>query len=280
MPSQEPRRLSRASRAAPAPSMLVAAAQRALGAKKKRGLAPSVCLHLAAELLSVSVNLKPAVLYDLNAAGATQIQNYVRSLQGLGFLPPGLHILQVAGSILVVSLEGARRHLERVLGGCSPTAFVDVSASQACPDLCPQDRLREIQRLVTELLSHLKGQERVPPMPVFHSEFPPADWNLCTMFGVLLGYPIPYVFSAEEGYDRCLSLTPLRVFTAQASCCRIGDFPRVKLYSFSVPESLYPILKERLDAWEQNLKAQAQDQTDFANLSISTEVVTLAAVAL
>ncbi|XP_028925328.1 UPF0739 protein C1orf74 homolog [Ornithorhynchus anatinus] len=280
MPSREPGSLSRASWPAPAPPMLVAAAQRALGSKKKRGLAPSACLHLAAELLAVAVSLKPAVLYDLNAAGATQIQNYVGALQGLGFLPPGLHILEVAGSVLVLSLEGTRRHLERVLGGRSPTALVDVSATLACPALCPQDRLGEIQRLVTELLSHLKGQERVPPMPVSHSELPSADWNLCTMFGVLLGYPIPYVFSAEEGYDHCLSLTPLRVFTAQASCCRIGGSPRVKLYSFSVPESLYPILKERLDAWEQKLKAQAQDQTDFANLSISTEVVTLAAVAL
>ncbi|XP_010215156.1 PREDICTED: UPF0739 protein C1orf74 homolog [Tinamus guttatus] len=105
-------------------------------------------------------------------------------------------------------------------------------------------------------------------------------WNLCTVFGVVLGYPLAYTFAVEDGFENCLALTPLRVFTVQASCPRIRDNLTIQIYSFSIPENLYPEVKEVVDAWCDNLKNSFSSQNDFANLCISSEVVTLSAVAL
>ncbi|NXR14720.1 CA074 protein, partial [Semnornis frantzii] len=129
------------------------------------------------------------------------------------------------------------------------------------------------------LLAHLGAVEASGAGPVSSSEVVPTGWNLCTVVGVLLGYPAAYTFAMEEG-ENCLAMTPLRVFTVQASCPRISDGLRVQIYSFSVPESLCPELKEVLDTWCDELKEAFSAQTDFAELCIASEVVSLPAVAL
>ncbi|XP_017596588.1 PREDICTED: UPF0739 protein C1orf74 homolog, partial [Corvus brachyrhynchos] len=130
------------------------------------------------------------------------------------------------------------------------------------------------------LLGHLRDAEAASAEPVTASEVVPGDWNLCTVAGVLLGYPAVYTFASAEGAENCLALTPLRVFTAQASCPRIKDGLRVQIYSFSVPESLCAELREVLDAWCEELKEAFSAQDDFVDLCISSEVVSLPAVAL
>ncbi|XP_009637727.1 UPF0739 protein C1orf74 homolog, partial [Egretta garzetta] len=116
--------------------------------------------------------------------------------------------------------------------------------------------------------------------PVSSSEVVPAGWNLCTIVGVLLGYPAAYAFSMEEGAENCLALTPLRVFTVWASCPWIKDGFRVQIYSFSIPESLCAELMDVLDAWRDELKEAFRVQNDFVDLRILSEVVSLPAVAL
>ncbi|NXS23274.1 CA074 protein, partial [Mystacornis crossleyi] len=148
------------------------------------------------------------------------------------------------------------------------------------PALCAPAEARAVRRHLAALLGHLRDAEAASAEPVTASEVVPSDWNLCTVAGVLLGYPAVYTFASAEGAENCLALTPLRVFTAQASCPRIKDGLRVQIYSFSVPESLCAELKEVLDAWCQELKEAFSAQDDFVDLCISSEVVSLPAVAL
>lgn len=112
----------------PSLQLLVAATQQTLGMGKRRGPPRAVCLHLAGEVLAVARGLKPALLYDYNCAGASELQNYLEELQGLGFLTQGLHILELGENSLIVSPERVCEHLEQVLLGT--VAFVDVSSSQ------------------------------------------------------------------------------------------------------------------------------------------------------
>ncbi|KFV95865.1 PREDICTED: UPF0739 protein C1orf74 homolog, partial [Eurypyga helias] len=133
---------------------------------------------------------------------------------------------------------------------------------------------------LADLLAHLGATEATATGPVSSSVVVPTGWNLCTIVGVLLGYPAAYTFSMEEGAENCLALMPLRVFTVQASCPRIRDGLRVQIYSFSIPESLCAELKEVLDAWCGDLKEAFGAQSDFVDLRISSEVVSLPAVAL
>ncbi|KAM5202756.1 UPF0739 protein C1orf74 homolog [Hipposideros larvatus] len=260
----------------PSPQLLVAAARQTLGVGKRRRLPRTVCLHLAGEILAVARGLKPALLYDCNCAGASALQSYLEELQRLGFLTQGLHILEVGENSLIVHPERVCQHLEQVLLGT--IAFVDVSSSLPHPSVRSLDQLQDLKSLIAEIIMHLQGLQRDLSLAVSCSRLCSSDWNLCTVFGILLGYPVPYTFHLNQGDDNCLALTPLRVFTARISWL-LGQ-PPVLLYSFSVPESLFPALMDILNTWEKDLRTRFRTQNDFTDLSISSETVTLPAVAL
>lgn len=258
------------------PQLLVAAAQHTLGMGKRRGPPRAVCLHLSGEVLAVAQGLKPALLYDCNCAGASELQSYLEELQGLGFPIQGLHILEIGDNSLIISPEHVCQHLKQVLLGT--IAFVDVSSSLPHPSVRSLDQLQDLKSLVAEIVTHLQGLQRDLSLAVSCSKLCSSDWNLCTVFGILLGYPVPYTFHLNQGGDNCLSLTPLRVFTARVSW--LFGQPPVLLYSFSVPESLFPALMGIIDTWEKDLRTRYRTQNEFNDLSISSEIVMLPAVAL
>ncbi|KAM7055155.1 UPF0739 protein C1orf74 homolog [Molossus nigricans] len=260
----------------PSPQLLVAAAQETLGMGKRRSPPRAVCLHLAGEVLAVARGLKPALLYDYNGAGASELQSYLGELQGLGFLTEGLHILEIGENSLIIRPEHVCQHLEQVLFGT--IAFVDVSSSQTHPSIHSLDQLQDLKSIIAEIITHLQGLQKGLSLEVSCSRLCSSDWNLCTVFGILLGYPVPYTFHLNQGDDNSLALTPLQVFTARISW--LLDQPPVSLYSFSVPESLFPALRDILNTWEKDLRTRFRTQNDFADLSISSEIVTLPAVAL
>ncbi|NXX97308.1 CA074 protein, partial [Centropus bengalensis] len=193
-----------------------------------------------------------------------------------------LHALGLGGSALLLQPGLARRRLRAALRA-DPAPFVDVSAARRHPRLCGREEAEAIRGHLAALLGHLRATgacASTASQPSPSSPVVPAGWNLCTIFGVLLGYPVAYTFSVEEGDENCLAMTPLRVFTVQAACPRIKDGLVVQIYSFSVPESLCVELKEVLDAWCEELKEAFSAQSDFVDLCISSKVVSLPAVAL
>ncbi|KAM6166748.1 UPF0739 protein C1orf74 homolog [Erethizon dorsatum] len=260
----------------PSPQLLVAAAQQTLGVGKRKGPSRAICLHLAGEVLAVARGLKPAVLYDYNCAGALALQGYLEELQRLGLLNPGLHVLEIGENSLIVSPKHACQHLEQVLLGT--IALVDVSSSHPHPSLCSPDQLQDLKVFVAEITMHLQELQRNLSLGVSPSRLHSSHWNLCTVFGLLLGYPVSYTFHLNQGNDNCLALTPLRVFSVHTSW--LPGQPPVLLYSFSVPENLFSNLRHILNAWEKDLRTRFRTQDDFADLSITSEIVTLPAVAL
>ncbi|KAM7032603.1 UPF0739 protein C1orf74 homolog [Acridotheres tristis] len=263
--------------------LLVSAAREALGAGpgagagRRRRLPAARALHAAGEVLAVAAGLKPALLWDCGAAGPAELRRYLGRLREAGLAPGRLHVLAMGGSALVLRPALARGRLRAVLGS-RPAPLVEVSAGRRGPELCGPAEAQPALRHLAALLGHLRDAEAASAEPVTASEVAAGDWNLCTVAGVLLGYPAVYTFA--QGAENCLALTPLRVFTAQASCPRIKDGLRVRIYSFSVPESLCPQLRDALDAWSRQLKEAFSTQSDFVDLCISSEVVSLPAVAL
>ncbi|XP_069627948.1 UPF0739 protein C1orf74 homolog [Haliaeetus albicilla] len=257
---------------------LVAAAREELGTGRRRWPAARA-LQLAGEVLAVAAGLKPALLYDCGAAGPAELRRYLARLREAGLAPRRLHLLGAQGSVLLLQPGLARRRLAAVLRA-RPAPFVDVSAGRRGPAICGPAEAEAVRGHLAALLAHLGAAEAASSGPVSSSEVVPAGWNLCTVVGVLLGYPVAYAFAAEEGAENCLALTPLRVFTVQASCPRIKDGLRVQIYSFSIPESLCVELEEVLGAWCEELKKAFSMQSDFVDLCISSEVVSLPAVAL
>ncbi|XP_062999238.1 UPF0739 protein C1orf74 homolog [Elgaria multicarinata webbii] len=265
--------------AEPFPQLLIAASRHHLRIGKKKGLSPLTSLNLAGEILAVAAGLKPAFLYDYNSAGIAQILSYIHELQIICQLECRLHVLTIAENVLIINLEIMLLLLETILLKNS-VPFIDVSASQTCPGFCYPEDVNRIKGHLCEILNHMKALAADTSQMLSSSALFSAEWNLCTFFGVLLGYPAAYTFAAQKSFDNCLSLAPLRVFTVQATFCKFSSNFRVRLYSFSVPELLYPDMKIGLDTWCENLKNAFKAQKDFADLSITTEVVVLAAVAL
>ncbi|KAJ7427921.1 hypothetical protein WISP_02781 [Willisornis vidua] len=268
------------------PPLLVAAARDALGpgtgmrSRAGRRRVPAArALHLAGEVLAVAAGLKPAVLCECGAAGPAELRRYLRALRDAGLAPRRLHVLGMEGSALLLHPRLARQRVEGMLRA-HPAPFVDVSAGRRCPALCGPAEVEAVRSHLASLLDHLRDAEATGAEPVSCSEVVPKDWNLCTVVGVLLGYPAVYTFCGEEGAENCLTLTPLRVFTVHASCPRIKDGLRVQIYSFSIPESLCTELRAVLEAWDKELKEGFSAQSDFVDLCISSEVVSLPAVAL
>ncbi|NXK89785.1 CA074 protein, partial [Formicarius rufipectus] len=265
---------------------LVAAARDALGTgtgtgmkSRRRRLPAARALHLAGEVLAVAAGLKPALLCELGAAGPAEMLRYLRGLRDAGLAPLHLHVLGVGGSALVLQPRLALRRLRAMLRA-HPAPLVDVSAGRPCPALCGPEEAEPIRKHLAALLDHLRDAEAAGSGEVSCSEVVPRGWNLCTVLGVLLGYPAVYTFSSEDGAQNCLALTPLRVFTARASCPRIKDGLSIQIYSFSVPESLCTELGAALGAWSDELREAFSAQSDFVDLCISSEVVSLPAVAL
>ncbi|XP_021395157.2 UPF0739 protein C1orf74 homolog [Lonchura striata] len=254
--------------------LLVAAAREAQGPGRRRRLPAARALQAAGEVLAVAAGLKPALLWECGPAGAAELRRYLQRLRAAGLAAARLHVLALGGSALVLRPGPALARLLRA----RPAPLLDVSAARGRPALLGPAAARALRRRLAALLGRLRDAEAAAAEPVTASEAAAGEWGPCAAAGALLGYPAVYTFA--EGAENCLALTPLRVFTAQAACPRIRDGLRVRLCSFSVPESLCAPLRDALDAWCRELRQAFGAQTDFVDLRISSEVVSLPAVAL
>lgn len=252
----------------------VAAAQRCLRVGRK-SLSSSQSLDLAAQVTAVDLGLKPALLYDSNGAGVEQLQQYLSSLQSLQLLSDSLLTMDLNGNCLIINASAARSHLERVLSDGS-VAVVDVSSSLERPLIADrQTQLKTTFQHLQLLAGDLQLQQPQKPFCVGSRC---EEWNLCTVFGLLLGYPFVYWFDQAESFENCLSMTPLTLTTASAAWRADGH--RSGLYSFSVPAALQEETSCTMENWKLHLQERFKEQNILKDLSISQSTVTLPSVCL
>ncbi|XP_018415255.1 PREDICTED: UPF0739 protein C1orf74 homolog [Nanorana parkeri] len=242
--------------------------------EKKRSLA----LKLAAEILFVDCGLKPGFLYDLSGAGVEEIQGYLKALHQMGFIKGPLHVLNMADTVLIVNVSSTVSYL-RLLLDREDLHVIDVSAKLKQPEMFNQDRLCQIRSQLSDLLTLLKPNQDTKPDIISIGDIPCPEWNLCTMFGFLLHFPAVYWFDTSKSFENCLSFTPLKHFTVQTTCPKVG-LQKIQVYSFTIPESVYQSVQTLLQTWIEGLRQMFHAQGHFTDLEIITETVTLPAVAL
>ena len=248
--------------------------------KKIKALSQSACLDLAAQLLAIELGLKPAVLYDINGACPEQVHHYLSALQEKGFVSSALHTVALGGNVFIVNLDQIILHLKGLLLGGS-LVVIDVCPSHVQPVACGI-KCGGTEDMVKAMLGYFTmasvNQERHSILEMGEDLL--QKWNLCTLFGVLLGYPATYWFDQDKSFDNCLSLVPLLV-TKVSPIWQTGyGQHQFCLFSFSIPEVLWPKAEAAFESWTQNLRQQFKRQAAFTELNISKTKISLPAVAL
>uniref|UniRef100_A0A4W5NYW7 Zgc:112163 n=1 Tax=Hucho hucho TaxID=62062 RepID=A0A4W5NYW7_9TELE len=264
--------------------VFVAAARKCLRVGKKR-FSAIVSLNLAAQVLAVDLGLKPALLYDSNTASAEQVQQFLNSLQAAQLVSQSLQTVVISENSLIVNPSLTIANLEALLLRRTVTV-VDVCHSLEQPAIT-ELQWGAIRDMIQALLAHIRqfGQHsamRNVPHRIEKRQY--EAWNLCTLFGILLGYPSTYWFDQSRSFENCLAMSPLVVTKAVASWHGGGgagvEGHRCCLYSFSTPEMLQAETLSVMASWTTQLQERFQQQTVFSGLSVTRSTVTLPSVAL
>lgn len=267
------------STAMPTQERFVAAARNCLSAGRK-SLSVSQSLDLAAQVLAVDFGLKPALLYDSNNANAGQVQQYLSSLQSSQLLSKPLLTLDLNGNTLIVNPTAAKLSVEQLIHRGN-VAVIDICHLLEKPTIMDPIRT-ELKSMTQGLLllfremEHLGEKAEKPHYIKEKSE----EWNLCTVFGLLLGYPVTYWFDQTKSFENCLSMTPLMVTKASATWQADMVGHRCCLYSFSVPTVLFEDVQSQLENWKLCLLEKFQQQNILKDLTVCQSTVTLPAVCL
>lgn len=264
--------LERGAMVASSPETLISAAQKCLCSRKKR-LSPSSCLEVTIHIIAVDLGVKPALLYDSNGASPDQLQLYLHSLQESGVVSNSLRIMSINDNTFIINPDIMKSHLGELLKSKS-LPLIDVCSSRKRPVLCAFERsAEEMVRSFLEVF--MNGLDLV----VLEEELY-KDWNLCTFFGILLGYPASYWFEQTQGFENCLSMTPLVVCTVWVRWQIHEIKQRCCLYSFSVPEELWSDVQSHIQCWTDHLRERFSKQTVLTDLCFSRDTVTLPSVTL
>lgn len=259
--------------------LFVAAARNCLSAGRK-SLSASQSLDLAAQVLAVDLGLKPALLYDSNSANTGQVQHYLSSLQSSQLLSKSLLTLDLNGNTLIVNLAAARRSVEQLIH-CKNVAVINICHLLEKPTIIDPVRT-ELKSMAEDLLLLLRKMEQLGDKneTPYCIEEKSEEWNLCTVFGVLLGYPVTYWFDQTKSFENCLSMTPLMVTKASATWQADLVGQRCCMYSFSVPAVLFEDVQSQLENWKLCLLEKFQQQNILTDLSVCQSTVTLPSVCL
>lgn len=256
--------------------IVVAAAKKYLTTRRK-SLALSKSLDLFTQVLAVDLGLKPALLYDSNCASSEQVQQYLSSLQSSQLVSKSLFTLDLNSNILIVNQETVLCHINEILSEGN-MGVVDVSHLLKRPVLLDLSR-GEFVNMVQKLQLIIKGFEQHNCKPLYVGE-QCEDWNLCMIFGLLLGYPVTYWFDQNKSYENCLSMTTLIVTKAAATWETDAASHTFCLYSFSVPADLFHKTQSLVKNWRNHLQEKFKKQHVLTNLNISQTSVTLVSVCL
>jgi len=188
--------------------------------------------EIAANLLFLRLDLKPSVLWDFCSYDEPRIVKLCEQWIGSEYM-----ILQLASDYFIFKKRAMINHLKTVMQ--TPPLLLDISGGTAV--LCSDSAVQTILGWVAQLKENLETCEGHGV-----SLYPADTWNLSTMFGILLGYPVVYWFSNLKD-ENCLSNEDLYVHSV--------TFNDVTTISFSVPVyCVTPALSNTVAAWSQSVQ--------------------------
>jgi len=186
--------------------------------------------EIAISLFLLTHHRKPSVLLDFCEFAHSGLDRVCVDVLGQDGI-----ILSLDLDHFIANKHNLVAHLDAVLE--HPPVFLDVSGSNTQARLCGEkvtceilDSVRALRCRIVTSEGLVICQERV------------EGWNLATLFGVLLGYPVVYWFSSQQD-ENCLSGQDLAVYSVVCE----GSTP----VSFTIPTSALhlPEVTSSLDSW-------------------------------
>lgn len=200
---------------------------------------------------------KPAYLWDANEPTERAVAECLRHCRAK--YDGVVKALQLGRDVLLCNVAESQRRLAHCRHAVK---FVDVSAQLRSPAVLTS-LPAGVDGMLASLELILAQMATLPPESgaTVPADYPCAVWNLCTAFGVLLGYPVVYWFDGGADAANCLAMEELNVVRVRSA--RQGD-PTEKagcheVYSFSFPLRLSAELGPHVDAWWKELSSKARD---------------------
>lgn len=183
--------------------------------------------QLLADIAAVVLGFKPALLVD---CGLTTVKKFkyllMNILKNLNMREcvKSCCIAGIFDDVLFVNLT-ALNHLWKTTKGIP--CYVNIDKTQASPSVFKVDSSQHAllestfsavyEKLRVDCHSNANGEDldgETGIIPVVELDSLLGDFNLCTLFGRLLGYPVVYWFDPSNGYT--LSVVPLIRYLVKA----------------------------------------------------------------
>lgn len=181
--------------------------------------------------------------------------------------PPEICVLKINDHAIVCNVGNCLARLKSVVQVDSETcpSIINISGNSE-PSILPRQHLVEAIieacQHITDSLTYPKHLNEIRLITVNMEQV-----NLCTIFGIVLGYPVIYYFDDNEKGSNCLSMTPLVVV-------KIHDVSsQIEIFSFSYPQCLCHDLKLVVQDW---VSRCTKDKSVF----VKNEIVTLPCITL
>ena len=208
---------------------------------------------LAVNIFCLLRNVKPGILWDFGNVD-------IKKLLGLKSLISDLIILDLELDYFIASKCFLLKSLNKISE--SPPYFVDISRKLKEPEPVSTDVAREKARIMRSIINQIS--EATEDVVTVKLE---ADWNLCSIFGILLGFPAVYYCDQEEG--NCLDNVDLALYKLT-----VDNFSPV---SFSIPASLETAASHQISSWQKEAAERCEAEPV---LRLTRQIVNLAVVVI
>ena len=193
----------------------------------------TLATELFYNIVAVDSAVKPAYLLDFGFQPHKLVE-LVKELYGSRLITSPLNIYQMGTDLLILNQTNICE-LQQITDLKLEFVFIDVSSSI--------DKPEKIQDCCSTIKEYSKFIQMLPinldEVTLYNIEV--ENINLTTVFGLLLGYPYVYWFNSES-HNNNLSMEELKCFEVhQPLHLKTSEFQnnKHKLFSFSVPETLY-----------------------------------------
>ncbi|XP_031548788.1 UPF0739 protein C1orf74 homolog [Actinia tenebrosa] len=224
---------------------------------------------LMMDIILICIGLKPSLLFDYCFIDPIKVVHLLEDLHKSGMTTLVLDVVVLGQDFFITDINVLLKAMNKNLK-LKSFSLIDVTGNLEQPRAVTEEIETTVCRQIGDLLIQLDQKSHLPGIPEehFYNVDLQEEWNLSTMFGFLLCYPVIYWFDSKY-QSNCLSLVPLLLHRAYLKLPLHVNYDLFKtfeefankllkkanprdlkiLYSFSFPEQLNSVVEIHVQNW-------------------------------